>query len=171
MFWSQIHGKDTKFAFTPSWRSSSAKFIGSKDRFTVTYQGSSYELAEVKTHLWHRLCISPLKSRQAEREGITRNRVRGRGAWVGLKYMTTLAMKIKPTRSSLRVVHQIPFLFSFSCSLFYLPDPLTTRFLWNRKSSNTTEESELRLWYPWLSQTPETVEIFTASPSLRFPAW
>lgn len=98
-------------------------------------------------------------------------RVRGRGAWVGLKYMTTLAMKIKPTRSSLRVVHQIPFLFSFSCSLFCLPDSLTTWFLWNRKSSNTTEESELRLWHPWLSQTPETVEIFTASPSLRFPAW
>lgn len=55
---------------------------------------------------------------------MTRNGVRGKGAWVGLKYMTIHAMKIKPTRSSLRVVHQSPFLFSFSCSLFCLP------FLW-----------------------------------------
>lgn len=63
------------------------------------------------------------------------------------------------TRSSLGVARQIPFLFSFSCSLFCFPDPLTAWLSWNRKSGNTTEESELSLWCPWLSQTPETVEI------------
>ena len=52
MFWSQMHGKDTKFAFTTSWRSSSAKLIGSKSRFTVACQRSSYELAEAKQHIY-----------------------------------------------------------------------------------------------------------------------
>lgn len=74
MFWSQMYGKHTKLAFTTSWRSSSAKLIGSKSRFTIACQCSSSELTEAKaTNLWHQLCISALKSCQVECEGMKRN--------------------------------------------------------------------------------------------------
>lgn len=79
-----------------------------------------------------------------------------------------LLMKIKAPRSFLEGCSSNSLPVFLSCSLLLFAWSLTTWFLWNQKSSNTTEESELRLWHPWLSQTPETVEISTASPSLRF---
>lgn len=164
MFWSQIHGKGTKFAFTASERSSSAKMIGSKSRFTVACQGSSYELTEGKaTHVWHRLRISALKSHGEACEGMKRNGA----AWVALNLREDTCHENK-TRSSLRVqvVHQIPFLFFLFMTWFCLPDLLTSWFLWNRKSGNATEESELCLWCCCPSQTQETLEISTASLSL-----
>lgn len=164
MFWSQMYGKHTKLAFTTSWRSSSAKLIGSKSRFTIACQCSSSELTEAKaTYLWHQLCISALKSCQVECEGMKRNG--GNLSWPKLHENTCHENQ---TRSLLRVkvIHQIPFLFSFSCTLFCLSDPLTSWFLWNQKLGNTAEESEPSLWCLSLSQTQETLEISIASLSL-----
>lgn len=89
MFWSQLHGKHAT-----SWTSSSAGLLGSKSRLAVACQCSSYEPKEAKTtNVWHRLCISALKSCRMECEEVEWNR---EGAWFGLNCMRTLAVKIKP---------------------------------------------------------------------------
>lgn len=111
MFWSKLHGEHSEFAFTTSWRSSSAKLIGSKSRFTVACQCSPDELTDTRAaNWWSQLCISVMKYCQVEYEWMKRNSE----CLLRSKLHEDICHE-NQTRSSLEVefIRQITFLFSF----------------------------------------------------------
>lgn len=84
-----MHRKHTKFAFVTSWKSSSAKVIGSKSRFTAACQ-CSWQKPKQQTY---GLSFVSLRWNLAER---SRRWEGAGGAGAGLNRTRTLAMKIKP---------------------------------------------------------------------------